>query len=351
MASTDEPPLYRRRFHDAPVPQPRDSHPSPPMTPPELDHNKAFFHGIEEVAKDLDQLVHRLNRRPILQDSLRWHFLDDGQRDGEERERERGRVREWERIEEEEEDGKMRLRREREAPHGPNGPCTHMSMPLQPLEPTPALDSIPELSMPCDPCPSTIPPLCDTLQPPGPIHFDTLVTDAPSDDKFLPKANDHKRPRRATEVRLHKSASNLRMLDLVTGMIENGVQCNVQTSTPPSPAKTASASSAIPASMHRIEPKDSTDSHLLPGRMELEIDMGFSELDEDTLLNDNLALRHVNTPAGIRKFGFLRYRSSSEAAQSCKNMKKSVPRMRRRRRTNTAPTSESSASQPPTTMA
>ncbi|KAI1284057.1 hypothetical protein F5Y07DRAFT_98656 [Xylaria sp. FL0933] len=349
MASTDEPPLCYR-LHDAPVQRPRESRHNPPITPPELDHDNIFLHGIEEVAKDLDQLVHRLNRRPILQDSLRWHFLDGELRNGEEREKERGRGRER-REDEKHDHEETRFRREGEGPHGPTGPCTHMSVPLQPLEPTPALDPIPELSMPCDPCPSTIPPLCDTLHPPGPIHFDTMVTDAPSDDKSLPRANDHKRPRRPTEVRLHKSASSLRMLDLVTGMIENGVQCNVQSSTPPSPAKTVSASSAIAASTDCIETKDAIDSHLLPGHMELEIDMGFSELDEDTLLNDNLALRHASTPAGIRKFGFLRYRSSSEAAQSCKNMKKSTPRMRRRRRTNTNTTSEPPASQLPTTTA
>ncbi|KAI1308577.1 hypothetical protein F5Y03DRAFT_350259 [Xylaria venustula] len=351
MASADEPPLGPR-LRDAPVQQPREPRPHPPMTPPELDHHKDFLHGIEEVAKDLDQLVNRLNRRPILQESLRWHFLDREQANGEEpdkREGEGERGREQDRNTEEE--------HKRFQYDQPTGPWSHVPVSLQPSEPTPALDPIPELAMPCDPCLSTIPPLYDTLQPPGPIHFDSLAADTPSDDKFLdrtlPRTNDYKRPRRPTDVRLHKSASNLRKLGLVTDMIENGVQCNVQNSTPPSPAITSSALAlaALPASKRCIEAQDAIDSHLLPGPMQLEIDMGFSELDEDTLLNDNLALRHASTPAGIRKFGFLRYRSSSEAAQSCKNMKKSVPRMRRRHRTNPNSTSGSSVPQSPSTAA
>ncbi|KAI1423706.1 hypothetical protein F5Y12DRAFT_519832 [Xylaria sp. FL1777] len=330
MASTNEPPLYRR-LRDAPVQQPLESRPNPPVTPSELGRDRDFLHGVGEVTKDLDQLVHRLNRRPILQDSLRWHFLGGEQRNG---------------VAEEIEDEKGFQG------GGSDRPPAHMTMPLQLSEPSPALiNPIPELSMPCDPCPSTIPPLCDTLQPPDPIHFDNLVTATPPDDKSLPKATDLKRPRRATDVRLHKSASNLRMLGLVTDMIENGVQCNVQSSTPPSPAGTSSELSAIPASMRCKEPQDALDSHLLPGRMQLEVDMGFSELDEETMLNDSLALRHASTPAGIRKFGFLRYRSSSEAAQSCKNMKKSVPRMRRRHRTSPASASGSSTSRPPSTVA
>ncbi|KAK5628970.1 hypothetical protein RRF57_004685 [Xylaria bambusicola] len=338
MASPDEPPLYHHPLHDASVqqqsPQPLEQRPNPPMALPELDHDKIFLDGIEEVAKDLDQLVHRLNRRPILQDSLRWRFLD-----GEERNREMELV----------EDAKD-LR-----PNRPNLHYTQTPMQqLQPLEPTPALDPIPEISMACDPCPPTIPEPCGTLQPPGPIHFDNSIPDAPSDDKCLPKVNiDIKRPRRATDVRLHKSTSNLRMLDIVTGMIENGVQCNVHSSTPASPTGSVSTSSAIPASMRYIEPQDPTDSHMKPDHMPLEIDMGFSELDEDTMLSDSLALRHASTPVGIRKFGFLRYRSSSEAAQSCKNMKKSVPRMRRRHRTNPPSTAGPSTptTQPPSTTA
>ena len=331
MASPDEPPLHHHRLHDASTqssPLPLELRANSSMTPPRIDHNTDFLNGIEEVTKDLDQLVHRLNRRPILQDSLRWHYMHEGKGD-----QETGRI----------EDGKQSQ---------PTGRT--MQHQWQPSEPTPTLDPIAEVSMACDPCPLTVPQLRDTLQPPGPNHCDSVIPDAPSDEKPVHKTNtDIKRPRRPTDVRLHKSASNLRMLGLVTGMIENGVQCNVQNSTPPSPTGAMSTSSEMPASMRCIEPQDPADPHLMPDRMPLEIDMGFSELDEDTMLNDSLALRHASTPAGIRKFGFLRYRSSSEAAQSCKNMKKSVPRMRRRRKTNAPSTagSTSSTSQPPSTTA
>ncbi|KAI0446274.1 hypothetical protein F4803DRAFT_62939 [Xylaria telfairii] len=335
MSSADDPPLYR--VHDASAHHhhrhllpPR---PGLPITPPELDHDRALLRGVGDVAQDLDKLVHRLNRKPIFQDSLRWHFLEQAGREEESRE----------------EMGQGRRGQYEE----PNVYSTHTSMQPQPSEPTPSLDPIPELSMQCDPCPSMLPPLCDPLQPASPYQCNTgTAAEARAEERLLCKSSDVKRPRRGTETRLHKSASNLRMLGLVTGMIENGVQCNVQNSTPSSPSKSSSTSSALHASLRRIEAQDPMDPHLLPSRMQLEVDQGFSELDEETLLSDNLALRHAGTPAGIRKFGFLRYRSSTEAAQSCKNMKKSVPRMRRRRRTNSASTPEPSTSQkPPSTTA
>ncbi|KAI8949123.1 hypothetical protein F4801DRAFT_591363 [Xylaria longipes] len=330
MTSADDPPLYR--IHHASAQPPLSPRPSLPMTPPELDHDRSLLHGAGNVAQDLDKLVHRLNRKPIFQDSLRWHFLEQAGRDEE--------------STEEIGEGRGVLY------EGSNVYSTQMPMQLQPSEPTPALDPIPELSMQCDPCPSMLPPLCDPLQPAGPYQCDSVAAEAPSEERLLCKPNDVKRSRRGTGTRLHRSASNLRMLGLVTDMIENGVQCNVQHSTPPSPAKTSSTSSTLPASARYVEAQDPIDSHLLPSHMQLEIDQGFSEPDEETLLNDNLALRHAGTPAGIRKFGFLRYRSSSEAAQSCKNMKKSVPRMRRRRRASPAPASQSSTSpKPPSTAA
>ncbi|KAI0451640.1 hypothetical protein F5B21DRAFT_506970 [Xylaria acuta] len=320
--TSDDPPLCR--IHDASTQPPLSPRPGLPMTPPELDHDRGLFHGVGDVSRDLDKLVHRLNRKPIFQDSLRWHFLGQAGRDEEstgEIEEERG------------------VRYE-----GSNVYSTQISMPLQPSEPTPVLGPIPELSVQCDPSPSMLPPLCDPLRPAGPCPFGSVAAEARAEERLLCKPSDVKRPRRGTETRLHRSASNLRMLGLVTGMIENGVQCNVQNSTPSSPNRTPSTSSALPASKRYIEAQDPADPDLLPDRMQLEIDQGFSELDEETLLNDNMALRHAGAPAGIRKFGFLRYRSSSEAAQSCKNMKKSVPRMRRRRKTNTTPTPESSTS-------
>ncbi|KAI1742623.1 hypothetical protein F4680DRAFT_457164 [Xylaria scruposa] len=328
MASADDAPLYR--IHDASVRQPLSPRPALPMTPPELDHDRPLLHGVGDVTQDLDNLVHRLNRKPIFQDSLRWCFLEQASRD-------EGST--------EETEGERQARYE-----GPNAFSTQMPMQLQPSEPTPALDPIPELSMQCDPCPSMLPPPCEPLQPASSYPFDNVVAESRPEGKLPCKPSDVKHPRRGTETRLHKSASNLRMLGLVTGMIENGVQCNVHNSTPSSPTRKLSVSTTLPASMRYIEAQDPIERHLLPGRMQLEVDQGFGELDEETLLNENLALRHAGTPAGIRKFGFLRYRSSSEAAQSCKNMKKSVPRMRRRRKPSTTPASDSSTSQkmPPT---
>ncbi|KAI1162960.1 hypothetical protein F5B18DRAFT_621471 [Nemania serpens] len=318
-------------FHEASVQQPLSPRSSLPMTPPGLDRDRHLLDSTEDVATDLDRLVHRLNRKPIFQDSLRWHFLT--------------------REEEHEETGEMEGGRElrHEGLYNNNSLSMHMSEQWQRSEPIPALGRIPELSMQLDPHPETVPPRHEAPRPPGPSQFD-LAADASSEDKSLSRTNDGKRPRRGTDSRLHRSASSLRMLDLVTGMIENGVQCNVQNSTPPSPARTLSTSSAVPASMRFIEPRDPIDPRASPGRMQLEVDVGSSELDEETLLNESLALRHASTPAGIRKFGFLRYRSSSEAAQSCKNMKKSVPRMRRRRKTSSTPASEASVSRPPSTM-
>lgn len=325
-------------IHEASVQQPLSPRPSLPMTPPGLHRDVHLLHSTEDVATDLDldRLVHRLNRKPIFQDPLRWHFLarEDGQK-------------------ETEETGGGRELRHEGLYNNNHSFSMHMSEQWQQSEPIPALGSIPELSMQLDSCPQTIPPWHESPRPPGPSQFD-LVSDAPSEDKSedtsLSKTNDVKRLRRSTDTRLHRSASNLRMLGLVTGMIENGVQCNIQNSSPPSPAGTLSTSSALPASMRFIEPRDPIDPRASPGRMQLEVDVGSNELDEETLLNESLGLRHASTPAGIRKFGLLRYRSSSEAAQSCKNMKKSVPRMRRRRKTNSTPASEASMSRPPSSM-
>ncbi|KAI1116279.1 hypothetical protein F5Y14DRAFT_76491 [Nemania sp. NC0429] len=330
----------RYHIHEVSVQQPLSPRLSVPMIPPGLeggrdrdrDKDSDLLDGTEDVATDLDQLVHRLNRKPIFQDSLRWRFLrtENGQEETEQT------------------GGSEELRRE--ALYHNHSLSMHMSEQWQALEPVPALGPIPELSMQFNPCPQTIPPWREAPRLPGPSQFVDMTADAPSENKAPPKTNDVKRPRRGTETRLHRSASNLRMLDLVSGMIENGVQCNVQNSTPPSPAKVLSTPLVLPACTQYIEPRDPIDPRSSPGRMQLEVDMGSTELDEDTLLRESLALRNASTPAGIRKLGFLRYRSSSEAAQACKNMKKSVPRMRRRHKTNSTAASEASVSRPPSAV-
>jgi len=284
------------------------SRPTLPMTPPDTDGDKEVMNESHAaVARNLDYLVHKLNRKPILQDSIRWHFLH-----------EESQIQDTE----------------------PLTPFTRI--PMQPLEP------ISELSMRYDHNPSMY-PTHDILLPPASIQSDGQATGLQPEDKHLPKPCDTKRSRRGTETRLHKSASNLRMLGLVTDMIENGVQCQVQTSTPPSPTK-ASTVSLLPTCMRYNEAQDVPDAEILPNRMELEVDINLGAVDEEPALSEALALRQASSPAGISKFGILRYRSSSEAAHSCKNMRKSVPRMRRRHRTNPTPTTVSSVPAPPTAV-
>jgi hypothetical protein len=348
MASVDDPPFH---LHDASVPETRSgsrsgsrsrsrlrlgsggeprsrsrsrshsrsrstsrSDPTLPMTPPDTDGDKEAINGSHAaVSRNLDYLVHKLNRKPILQDSVRWHYL-----------REESQIQDTEQL----------------------APFTRISM--QPLEPTPTLEPISELSMRYNNKPSMY-PTHDILLPPASILLDSQAADLQPEDKHLPRPSDTKRSRRSTDTRLHRSASNLRMLSLVTDMIENGVQCQVQTSTPPSPTK-ASIVLSSPTHVYHNEAQDRPDPEILPSRMELEVDMNLGAVDEGPAVSEALALRQASSPAGISKFGVLRYRSSSEAAHSCKNMRKSVPRMRRRHRTNTTPTTASSVPMPPTAV-
>ncbi|KAI5927440.1 hypothetical protein F4810DRAFT_650985 [Camillea tinctor] len=141
---------------------------------------------------------------------------------------------------------------------------------------------------------------------------------------------DTKKLRRQTETRHYKSSTSLRSLSLVTDMIENGVQCNVRGSTPSLASQPLNTACTFP-----IEARNGSDLDVFEDAMNLEIDLGYREQDDKPLLDDAMILRQAGAPAGINKFGFLRYRSSTEAALSCKNMKRSVPRMRRRRRNKT----------------
>ncbi|KAI1085158.1 hypothetical protein F5B20DRAFT_132080 [Whalleya microplaca] len=155
----------------------------------------------------------------------------------------------------------------------------------------------------------------------GPVTEDTA--------SFRNRILDGKRSRQQSEARLrNNSSSNPRTLDLMTNMIENGEQCNVQTSAsgPPLVARQPSSSFAP-----FIEPDDNVNQQPLDGdNMDLEVDSGCGDPSEESPSRDSQALRHAGTPAGIRKAGFLRYRTSAEVALQCKNMKRSVPRMRRR---------------------
>ncbi|KAI0394318.1 hypothetical protein F5Y17DRAFT_265480 [Xylariaceae sp. FL0594] len=331
MASVDDPP---HTIRDASVPQTRSgarararsrsglksrsrsrskprSHPTLPMTPPDTDGDTELAkepHGV--LSRNLDYIVHKLNRKPMLQDTVRWHLL-----------------------------------REEELPiqaTEPLAPFRQIPVPVQSAELGPVTEPTSGLSTRCD--------YNSSMQgipiPPARMQSDSQAHDLPAEDKRLPDPSDSKRSRRGTESRLHKSASNLRMLGLVTDMIENGIQCQLQSSRPPSPTKTP-AVPPLPAYNRSGGTGYTLDPEIVPSRLELEVDMDLGAVDEESPLGEALALREASSPAGIHKFGILRYRSSSEAAHSCKNMRKSVPRMRRRRRTNPVPATGPSVQTPP----
>ncbi|KAI1439112.1 hypothetical protein GGR50DRAFT_1543 [Xylaria sp. CBS 124048] len=310
MTSADETP--HGLIHDAPLRRPPSPSPMLPVTPPELDQDIDLLGQLSHVAEDLDQLVHWLSSKPILHGPF-WQHAEEGA-EGE------GEDKDYERI------VGMRFQC-----GGPGAFSPQMPMPS---ELTPPLDPVSELSMQCPPCPS-IPPLHDPFQSPDPCEQDIQSKNASSKEKPsqpFPSSNDSRRPRRSTETRL-RSASNARMLDLVTGMIKNGVQCNVQDTAPPSPTRKWSSSSIFSSVPRFTEWQNTIDPRTPPSNIELGVDGTFNKLDGGTTFDDNVTLRLVSAPAGIRKLGPLRYRSSSEAAQSCRNVKRNVPRMRRRGRT------------------
>ncbi|KAI5860068.1 hypothetical protein GGS23DRAFT_247483 [Durotheca rogersii] len=161
-------------------------------------------------------------------------------------------------------------------------------------------------------------------------------------------------PRGEAGGRLHdaNAGSDRRIEDLMLGMIEVGAQCHVQGSASSTAASGSRGSSAYLAPV--VEPNDAFDSELFDSNMELEVDTNHTGQDEDGPLPHPLGLRDAGAPAGIRKFGYLKFRSSFEAAQRCANMKKNVPRMRRRpkpQRPNSAtPSSPTSTSTSTSTM-
>ncbi|KAI1501977.1 hypothetical protein F5X99DRAFT_428022 [Biscogniauxia marginata] len=109
-------------------------------------------------------------------------------------------------------------------------------------------------------------------------------------------SSDAKRLRRKIETRHCKSSSSLRSLDLMTGMIENGVQCNVRSSTPPTPVPALQPAQLVFSGP--LEPQNMPGQDMFEGAMNLEVDFGYSEQDDEDLLNEALALRHAGAPAG-----------------------------------------------------
>ncbi|RYP66311.1 hypothetical protein DL770_008818 [Monosporascus sp. CRB-9-2] len=135
--------------------------------------------------------------------------------------------------------------------------------------------------------------------------------------------------RRQTDPRLQQNPC---LEILLTTMVENNVQCNVQGSTPDPPALGSRSSisrlraSAQPGDNSQLEQADDD-------LMDLEVDANYCEDDDEILLNDTIALREAGAPAGIRKLGALKYRSSADASSHYRNIKKNIPRMRRRQKT------------------
>ncbi|KAI1418451.1 hypothetical protein F5Y13DRAFT_149198 [Hypoxylon sp. FL1857] len=170
-----------------------------------------------------------------------------------------------------------------------------------------------------------------------------------ADEESSLRVSDGDRLRRQLETRPNSNPPRTRTVDLMRNMIENGVQCNVHISRPNSPMIAARQPSPAANLTHpdfSINPQIFADSN-----MELEVDMDFLRQDDDeTSPSDLLALRNASTPAGIRKFGYLKYRSSYEAAARCKNMRKSIPRMRRRPKASRSDSTTSSSITSSTTV-
>ncbi|KAI1394271.1 uncharacterized protein F4822DRAFT_43434 [Hypoxylon trugodes] len=160
------------------------------------------------------------------------------------------------------------------------------------------------------------------------------------------KAIDDNKPSRQSETRSHDRTQNL------ISMIEKGEQCNVQVAAP-SDSTTASEPTSSAPTRPPIQHTNNINPQLLyEGNTMLEVDMDYCNRgDDDPLLSEMHALREAGVPTGIRKYGFLKYRSSLEAAARCKNMRKCIPRVRKRPKPTTSrpnPTTFSTSTNPTT---
>ncbi|KAI0386978.1 hypothetical protein F5Y04DRAFT_74547 [Hypomontagnella monticulosa] len=163
-------------------------------------------------------------------------------------------------------------------------------------------------------------------------RFDGFI-DSPSSSS---KATDEDESQLQIEPRRNSNFSKPQALDLMSNMIENGVQCNVHASTPTTPLSATRPPSSVDFAPPPILDRSDNSTILEEDTgMKLEVDMDYcaQEEQEEQPPPEILALRNASGPAGIRKFGYLKYRSTLEAAARCKNMRKSVPRMRRRTKT------------------
>ncbi|RYO92286.1 hypothetical protein DL766_001777 [Monosporascus sp. MC13-8B] len=134
--------------------------------------------------------------------------------------------------------------------------------------------------------------------------------------------------RRQTDPRFQQ---NPWLENMLTTMVENNVQCNVQRSSPDPPA--LGLPSSISLLRASAQPGDCSQSEQADDvLMDLAVDANYCEGDDEILLNDTIALREAGAPAGIRKPGALKYRSSVDAGSHSRHMKKNIPRMRRRQK-------------------
>ena len=173
--------------------------------------------------------------------------------------------------------------------------------------------------------------------------------------------SDADRHRRQTEPR---PPQNHCRENLLTTMVEHSVQCNVQGSAPSEHPGSAPRRPSHQRLQCLAEPgsggrsnyngggRRGSDVHRPPGLIAfddmagLEVDPSYCEADDDVLLRDIMALREAGGPAGIRKtvsaypaypnnHHHLRYRSSADVGAQYRNLKRNVPRMRRRPNTKT----------------
>ncbi|TVY86356.1 hypothetical protein LAWI1_G008767 [Lachnellula willkommii] len=152
------------------------------------------------------------------------------------------------------------------------------------------------------------------------------------DKPLIPSSNNGsvacRRLQRQLNVQLQSCSNHMRDINtLVEDMITSNSQCNLHTS----------------ASRPCLEsdPREEEDSvvDLLdyePRRISVDEDEGFGDYDESLFIKEELSLRRASTPTGIRKYGGLRYKSSSESVGASgmvahgRTKVRCVPRMRKR---------------------
>lgn len=155
------------------------------------------------------------------------------------------------------------------------------------------------------------------------------------DTSAMPSSNNGsvacRRLQRQLNVQLQSCSNHMRDINtLVEDMITSNSQCNLH--------KSASRPclSSPPPSIHGEE-EDSVVELLdyEPRQISVDEDEGFGDYEESTFIKDELSLRRACTPTGIRKYGGLRYRSSSESVgagmvANGRTKVRCVPRMRKR---------------------